>query len=154
MSLVHMTAAAVLLLQVAAPAPKTSTPSTPKQAAAANPADVGVTVTYKGKGTVDPAHKVIVFAFADSNITSDSRPIDTQFASKNGETVTFKNVSAPVYVFAVYDEKGTYDGLSGPPPSGTPSTIYRKQPKGTPTVVAPGSPAIKFAFDDSERWSK
>ena len=154
MNLVHMTAAAVLLLQPAAPAPQTATPSTARQAAAAKPADVGVTVTYKGQGTVDPAHKVIVFAFADSNITSDSRPLDTQFATKNGETVTFKNLSAPVFVFAVYDEKGTYDGLSGPPPAGTPSAIYRKQPKGTPTVVAPGAAAVKFAFDDSERWSK
>ena len=95
-----------------------------------------------------------VFAFTDPNITSGSRPVDTQFASRNGETVTFKNVTTPIYVFAVYDEKGTYDGVSGPPPSGIPSATYRKTPKGAPTAVAPAAPAIKFAFDDSERWSK
>ena len=148
MKLIPIAAAALLLFQ-AAPAPKTK--------------DVAVSVTYKGKGVVDAGHKIIVYAFADPDITSASRPIDTQFSSKNGETVTFKSPSAPVYIFAVYDEKGTYDGVSGPPPAGTPSATYRKAPtapkapkapKAAPVAVAPGSPAVKFTFDDSERWSK
>ena len=154
-------AAAFLMLQTAA-APKAATPkaATPKAAtkaaatAAVAPTDVAVTVAYKGKGAVDAGHKIIVFAFTDANVTSNSRPVGTQFASKSGETVTFKNVSAPLYLFAVYDDKGTYDGVSGPPPAGVPSTLYRKTPKGAPTAVAPGSPAVKFTFDDSERWSK
>jgi hypothetical protein len=154
MSLMHTAAAAILLFQAAGPAHKPATPSAQKPAAAPAATDVGVTVTYKGKGTVDPAHRVIVFAFTDPNITSGSRPVDTQFVTKNGEMVTFKNVASPIYVFAVYDEKGTYDGVSGPPPAGIPSATYRKTPKGSPTVVAPGAPAVKFVFDDSERWSK
>jgi hypothetical protein len=148
-------AAAVLMLQTAA-APRAATPkaATPKAAATATvaPTDVAVTVAYQGKGAVDASHKIIVFAFTDANVTSNSRPVGTEFASKSGETVTFKNVSAPLYLFAVYDDKGTYDGVSGPPPAGIPSTLYRKAPKGAPTAVAPGSPAVKFTFDDAERW--
>jgi hypothetical protein len=150
-------AAVVLLMFQPATAQKPAAPKAgaPKPAAAApKTSDVAVSVTYKGKGAVDAGHKLIVFAFADSNITSASRPLGTQFASKNGETVTFTDVAAPVYVFAVYDEKGTYDGVSGPPPAGIPSATYRKTPKGAPTAVAPGSAAVKFTFDDSERWSK
>ena len=106
-------------------------------------------------GTVDATHKIIVFAFSDPDITSGSRPIGpAKFVAKNGETVKFENVTTPVYLFAVYDEKGSYDGVSGPPPAGIPSTTYRKTPKGTPTAVAPGSPAVRFTFDDRERWSK
>jgi hypothetical protein len=154
-------AAAVLLMFQGATAPKQAAPkatTAPAKAAAAPKTaatDVAVTVAYKGKGVVDAGHKIIVFAFADSNITSNSRPVGAaQFAAKNGDTVTFTNVPSPIYVFAVYDEKGSYDGVSGPPPAGIPATIYRKTPKGPATTVAPGSPAVKFTFDDSERWSK
>ena len=157
MNAIPIAAAALLMFQAAtAQKPVAPKPAASKAATAAPAAtDVGVTVTYKGKGPVDASHKIILFAFADSNITSASRPIGAaQFASKNGETLTFKNVTSPIYVFAVYDEKGTYDGVSGPPPSGIPSATYRKTPKGAPTAVAPGAHAIKFAFDDSERWSK
>ena len=157
-------AAAILLTFQGAAAPKQPAAKAPKAVtapakSAAAPAvaatDVGVTVAYKGKGVVDTAHRILVFAFTDANVTSNSRPVGTaQFAAKNGETVTFKNLTGPVYLFAVYDEKGTYDGVSGPPPAGIPATIYRKGAKGPATAVAPGSPAVKFTFDDSERWSK
>ena len=153
MHLILMAVAALFTLQSAGAAQKPAAAGAQKPAAPKS-TDVGVSVTYKGKGTIDATHKVIVFAFSDSNITSGSRPVATQFASRNGETVTFTNVAAPVYVFAVYDEKGTYDGVSGPPPAGIPCATYRKTPKGTPTAVAPGAPVVKFAFDDSERWSK
>jgi hypothetical protein len=151
-------AAAALLMFQASTAPKPAAPkAAASKAAAAAPAatEVGVTVTYKGKGPVDAGHRIILFAFGDPNVTSASRPIGAaQFASKNGETLTFKNVTSPIYVFVVYDEKGTYDGVSGPPPAGVPATIYRKAPKAAPIAVAPGSPVIKFTFDDSERWNK
>jgi hypothetical protein len=161
MTIVQIAAASLLLFQTAAPAAKKPATAAPKAAAskaapaAAAATEVGVTVNYKGKGPVDAGHKIVLFAFGDPNITSGSRPIGAaQFASKNGETLTFKNITSPIYVFAVYDEKGSYDGVSGPPPAGLPSTIYRKAPKGAPTAVAPGSPVVKFSFDDSERWSK
>ena len=95
MTLIPIAAAALLMLQTAAPAPKKPAPAPPKAAAKAAPAasqkstDIAVTVTYKGKGTVDASHKVIVFAFTDPNVTSASRPIATEFAGKNGETIAF-----------------------------------------------------------------
>ena len=117
--------------------------------------DVAATVTYRGKGAVDAGHNIRVFAFTDPNITSGSQPIGpAQSIAKNGGTVKFENVTAPIYLFAIYDEKGAYDGVSGPPPAGIPSATYRKIPKGAPTAVAPGSAAVKFTFDDTERWSK
>jgi len=156
MIVIPVTAAALLMFQAAGGAPNKPVTATPKAAAVAPQkfTDVRAAVTYKGKGVVDAGHKIIVFAFSDPNITSDSRPVGTQFATKNGETVAFKNVASPIYLFAVYDEKGTYDGVSGPPPAGIPVATYSKAPKGAATAVAPGSPAVTFSFDGSERWSK
>ena len=153
MMMIEIAATALLMLQPAtaqkAPPPK------PAPAAKSAATDLAVTVTYKGKGTVDAAHKVIVWLFAESDLTSASRPLATQFVTKNGETIVFKNAPAtPVYVFAVYDDKGGYDGVSGPPPHGLPAALYRKGPKTPPLAVKAGGPAIKFTFDDSERWNK
>jgi len=159
MMMLEIAATALLLLQPAAAqkaAPQKPAPQ--KQPPAAKPAatDLAVTVTYKGKGTVDAGHKIIVWLFADaSNLTSNSRPLDTQVVTKNGETIVFKNAPAtPVHIFAVYDEKGGYDGISAPPPHGIPSSVYKKGPKGPPLAVKAGGPAIKLTFDDSERWNK
>lgn len=153
MMMLEIAATALLLLQPAA----TQKAPPPKPAPAAKPTatDIAVTVSYKGKGTVDAGHKVIVWIFSDANLTSASRPLDTQFVTKNGATVVFKNAPAtPVFVFAVYDEKGGYDGISGPPPHGLPSALYRKGPQTLPVAVKAGGPAIKLTFDDSERWNK
>jgi hypothetical protein len=168
MNVITIAAATLLMFQTAGAAPKQAAPkpsaakpsaakaAAPKPAATApKTTDVSAVVTYKGKGAVDAGHRIIVFAFSEPDITSGSRPVaPAQFVSKNGETVTFKNVASPIYLFAVYDEKGSYDGVSGPPPAGIPAGPYRKAAKGAPTAVAPGSAAVKFTFDDSERWSK
>src|SRR5829696_2369751 len=132
MTMLHLTAAALLLLQPAAPAKKPATPAQKAHAAAAKPAptDLTVVVTYKGKGTVDENHKVIAWLFTDSAIASSSRPIATLSTVKNGDTLTFKDVAAtPVYIFTAYDSKGGYDGVSGPPPAGIPTALYRKAAK-------------------------
>jgi len=157
MNVLSITAAALLVLQPTAAKSGAQKPPAPKPAATAakpSPTDLPVTITYKGKGAVDEAHKIIAWAFADPDITSGSRPIGTEFASKNGGTVTFKNLSSPVYVFVVYDEKGGYDGVSGPPPHGLPCATYRKTPGTPPVALKPGAASVKFTFDDSERWSK
>jgi hypothetical protein len=144
-------AAALLILPPAASQP---TPQKPKPAAAARtaPTDLPVTISYRGKGTVDAGKKLIVWLFADANITSASRPITHLIATRNNETLVFKDVTtSPVYLFAVYDETGGYDGVSGPPPPGVPSAPYRKAGKGPAVAVKAGAP-IRFTFDDSERW--
>jgi len=155
---ISIAAAALLVLQSttaarpAAQKPAAAKPAT--TAASAARTDLPVTVTYKGKGTVDGAHKLFVWLFDNPDITSNSRPVSSLSTTKNGETLMFKNVTAsPVYVFAVYDTTGNYDGVSGPPPAGVPSAPYRASAKGAPAAVTPGAP-IKFSFDDSEPWKK
>ena len=153
-----MAAAAVLLLQPAAPA-KAPAPAQEKPAATAAakpaPTDLAVTVSYKGKGTVDAKHQLVAWLFTDAAITSNSRPIATLTTAKNGDTVTFKDVPAtPVYVFVAFDKQGGYDGRSGPPPPGTPTAIYRKVAKGEPTAVKAGGAPLKIVVDDSQPWNK
>src|SRR5688572_2990195 len=113
MMLTPVAAAALMLMQSGATTPRTPAPAKP-QAAVAKPApgkpaatDLAVTVTYKGKGTVDASHQLIAWLFADPAITSGSRPIATTSSAKNGDTLTFKDVPAtPVYVFVAFDQKG------------------------------------------------
>ena len=151
MSCIHVVAAAMLLQS---PAPKPAAPAASAKGPAA-PADITVTLTYAGKGPVDAQHKLLAWLFTDPNVTSGSRPVATQSSARNGAGITFKDAPAsPVYIFAVYDEKGGYDGISGPPPAGVPSGIYRKLPKGPPTPVKAGSPPVKFTLTDAERWNK
>jgi hypothetical protein len=119
--------------------------------------DVAVTVSYTGKGPVDSGHSILLFLFTDPNIGPQSEPIGApQIAVKNGATVRFKNVTAKaVYVVAIYNEKGTYDGASGPPPPGTPIGIYAKDAKSPPLAVTPGArTAIKMTFNDAKRWGQ
>ena len=153
----HLTAAALLLWQPA-PAQKPSTPPPKPSVTAAKPAatDLTVTLTYKGKGTVDANHRLLAWLFADANVTSNSRPIGSAVTTaKNGDTITFKDVpGTPVYVFVAYDSKGGYDGVSGPPPPGIPTGFYRQAAKGEPTAVKAGGPALKVTFDDTQPWNK
>ena len=159
MTLIQLVAAAAIVLQATtAPKPPAQKPGgSAKPAAAAKPAagTLPVTLTYKGKGVVDDKHKLIVWIFSDPNITSGSRPVGTQVTTKNGGTVMFTNApSTPVYLFAVYDETGSYDGVSGPPPAGLPCALYKKAPKGPPTPVTAGTESVSFTFTDAERWNK
>lgn len=154
MTMLHVAAAALLLLQ-AAPAKKPAAPAQKAPAAAVTaPTDLTVTLTYKGKGTVDESHKLLAWLFTDATVTNDSRPVATMASAKNGATLTFKNVPAtPVYVFAAYDQKGGYDGLSGPPPPGIPTAMYRaKADKGSATPLKAGAPPVALTFDDSHPW--
>jgi hypothetical protein len=118
----------------------------------AKPADVSVTVAYTGKGGVDEAHPIWVFLFDSPEIGSGSVvPIMAMSVKKSGAAAVFKGVTAdPVYIAVAYDEKGGYDGNSGPPPSGVPVSIYSTDGKGTPAAVKPAA-KVKLSFDDSRR---
>lgn len=159
MTLIPLVAAAALVLQAtAAPKPAAQKPGgAARPAATAKPAagTLPVTLTYKGKGVVDEKHKIIAWIFSEPDITSGSRPVGTQITTKNGGTVMFTNApSTPVYVIAMYDETGNYDGVSGPPPPGLPYSVYKKTPKGAPTPVTAGTDSVKLTFTDAERWNK
>lgn len=110
-----------------------------------------VTVDYKGAGTVDATHEVFVWVFDTPNIGADSVPIANDAITANGGTLTFSGLPKEVYLAVAYDEKGDYDGMSGPPPSGTPITIYGDQ--GVAKAVATGGPdaVLSVTFDDSTR---
>lgn len=150
-------ASALLMLQPAATKPAAAKPGPAAQPAAAKPAatELPVTVTYKGKGTVDANHQLIAWLFSDPNVTSNSRPIATLSTAKNGDTLVFKDVPAtPVYVFVAFDSKGGYDGRSSAPPAGIPTALYSKTAKGPAVAVKAGGPAIRVTFDDSQPWNK
>jgi hypothetical protein len=116
--------------------------------------DVTVTVTYTGKGKVDDTHDILVFLFDHPDPTANSKPIAREVINKSGGTATFKAVQGDaIYITAVYDEKGDYDGLSGPPPPGTPVATYGKAGKAIAVKPAKGT-KIKMSFDDSRRFGK
>lgn len=109
-----------------------------------------VTVEYKGTGSVDATHEVFVWVFDTPNIGADSVPIANDVATANGASLNFSGLPKEVYLAAAYDEKGDYDGMSGPPPSGTPITIYGDM--GVAKAVVTGADAaITVSFDATVR---
>jgi hypothetical protein len=157
---------AVILLTVAAASPfafaaatadkyaqAQKPPPPPPPAAAVK--NVTVTVTYTGKGPVDAGHGILVFLFSDPNIGAQAKPLSgPQIVQKNGGSVTFKDVTTnPVYIAAVYNEKGSYDGVTGPPPPGTPWAVYKKDAKSPAIAVTPGpKTTVKMSFSDATRF--
>ena len=115
--------------------------------------ELSVTVSYKGKGEVDAKHEIFVFLFDTPNFAAGSLPIATRAVTKNGDAAKFADLTvSPVYVAVAYDETGDYDGLSGPPPPGTPVAVYTTDGKGTPAPVDVSGPAqITITFTDSQR---
>jgi hypothetical protein len=141
-------------MTAASPLAQAQKPPPPPPPAAAAAKNVSVTVTYTGKGPVDAKHGILVFLFANPNIGPGSQPLGPpQIIQKNGATVTFKDVSAaPVYIAAVYNDKGTYDG-SAPPPAGTPMGIYAKDVKSPAIAVTPGpKTTVKMTFSDATKF--
>ena len=112
---------------------------------------VKVTVTYKGKGTVDTSHKLWVWLFDTPNIGAGSMPIDQIALDKNGTEAVFESVAGDkVYVAVAFDEKGAMMG-DGPPPTGSPIGILMG-PDGTPNGLTPGDKApVALTFDDTIR---
>jgi hypothetical protein len=112
---------------------------------------VKVTVTYKGKGTVDGSHKLWVWLFDSPNIGAGSMPIAQMALDKNGTEAVFDAVAGDtVYIAVAFDEQGAMAG-DGPPPTGTPIGILAGQ-GGAPSPVTPGDKGVAtLTFDDSFR---
>jgi hypothetical protein len=110
-----------------------------------------VTVQYTGQGTVDATHEIFIWAFDTPQVTNDSVPVANAVITTNGGTAALTGLPARVYLAAAYDEKGDYDGTSGPPPAGTPVVIYGDggQAKAVPTDGA--SAAVTLTFDATHR---
>jgi hypothetical protein len=118
------------------------------------PRTLKVKLNYTGSGTVDDKHKIIVFLFDSPDfMQGNAMPIGAQQASAKNETVTFPDLaSSPVYVTAVFDPSGQYEGMSAPP-SGSSMGLYSKTP-GTPEPVKiePGETVtVELPFDDTAK---
>jgi hypothetical protein len=112
---------------------------------------VKVTVNYKGKGKVDPAHKLWVYLFDSPNIGAGSIPIGQLALEKNGADAVFEDIAGEqVYVAVAFDEHGTMMG-DGPPPTGSPIGILSGA-NGAPSPVTPGAKTgAVLNFDDTVR---
>jgi hypothetical protein len=110
---------------------------------------VKVTVTYKGKGTVDAAHKLWVWIFDTPNIGPGSQPIDQIALDANGSEAVFNNVApGQVWIAVAFDQLGLMTG-NEPPPSGTPISVHMGA-DGAPSAVTPGDKgAVTITFDDT-----
>ena len=112
-------------------------------------ANVSVSVSYTGKGTVDTSHRLWVWLFSSPEIGAGSMPIAQLSLEKNDTVAVFEGIAAErVWVAAAFDEKAIMTG-NEPPPGGTPVGIYVGS-DGAPKSVAPGETA-KLTFDDSMR---
>ena len=112
---------------------------------------VKVTVTYKGKGTVDTSHKLWVWLFDSPNIGAGSMPLDQVALDINSADAVFENVAGDkVYIAVAFDEQGAMMG-DAPPPSGTPISILMGA-DGVPRSVVPGgNDAVVMTFDGTMR---
>jgi hypothetical protein len=112
---------------------------------------VKVTVHYKGKGKVDPSHKIWVWLFDSPNIGPGSMPIGQVALDKNDTDAVFDaGAATQVWIAVAYDESGAMTG-EGPPPTGTPIGILTSK-EGAPAPVTPGDKGtVSLTFDESIR---
>ena len=64
---------------------------------------------------------------------------------------TFSGLPKEVYIAAAFDEKGDYDGTSGPPPPGTPITIYGEMGVAKAVPTGGADAAVTVTFDATVR---
>jgi hypothetical protein len=123
------------------------------QAAPAEDAgNLKVTVDYKGPGTVDKTHQLFVWIFDTPDISESSTPVATDVVTANGGSASFTGLPKTVYLAAAFNEKGeAYDQSQGPPPPGTPITIYGGVGTATGVPTGGADAAVTVDFDDSMR---
>ena len=109
-------AVAALLVNLAPPAAALNAAPLAASVAAGT---VKVTVTYKGKGTVDASHKLWVWVFDTPNIGRRLRCRSIRSRStRTAPTRCSKDVVADkVWIAVAFDESGAMKG-DGPPPTG------------------------------------
>jgi uncharacterized protein (DUF2141 family) len=112
-----------------------------------------VKLTYNGSGTVDKSHKIIVFVFDSPDFVQGANvlPIASGSATEKTQTVAISGLSPDtVYLVAIFDPSGAYDGTSGPPPSGASIGLHGDAGAPAPIKLQADKPAqIDLAFDDS-----
>ncbi len=112
-----------------------------------------VKVHYKGSGTVDEKHKILVFLFDSPEFGhGNAMPFAVMSTSSKDGTVTFNDVvKSPAYVGTVYEPTGSYAERQGPPPRGASLGMYSKAPgQPAPVKVEAGKTVnLELTFDDT-----
>ena len=112
-----------------------------------------VKVHYKGSGTVDEKHKIVVFLFDSPDFgRGNVMAFAVMSTSSKDGTVTFNDVAkSPAYVGTVYEPSGSYAERQGPPPPGSSLGMYSKTPgQPAPVKVEAGKTIdVELTFDDS-----
>ena len=114
-----------------------------------------VKLNYTGSGTVDEKHKIFVFMFdtPDFATTPEVNPIGMESGTAKDAMLTFADTGkSPVYIVAVFDPTGGYEGQSYPP-SGSSLGIYGATPgKPDPIKIEAGQKVeVELKFDDSTK---
>lgn len=132
-------------------------PQSQSQGSAPATRTLKVKLNYTGSGTVDAKHPILVFVFDGPDFRDGQLPpIAQNQASAKDATLTFKDLTAsPVYIAAVYDPSGTYEGDSMPPANASVG-MYEKQPGvPAPIEIAAGKTAeVTLSFDDSHKFQQ
>jgi len=114
-----------------------------------------VKLHYAGAATVDAKHQIRVFLFDSPDfVQGNAMPITMQSGDAKDATVTFADVGkSPVYAAAVLDPSGSYDGQSGPPPSGSSLGLYTKTPPAPSAINIDEGKTVEvdLPFDDSTK---
>lgn len=122
---------------------------------AAAPRTLQLKIHYTGSGTVDDKHKILVFLFDTPEFVQGTViPFAQQSVSAKEGSLTFSDIAkSPVYIAAVFDPTGGYDGQSGPPPSGSSLGIYTTAPPAPAGVnIEEGKTAsVELTFDDTAK---
>lgn len=114
-----------------------------------------VKLNYTGSGTVDAKHPILVFVFDGPDFQDgELPPIGQDQASAKNATLTFQEITAsPVYVAAVYDPSGNYEGDTLPPPDASVGLYATKPGVPAPIKIAPGKTVqVTLSFDDSHKY--
>lgn len=116
-----------------------------------------VKLNYTGSGTVDAKHEILVFVFDGPDFQDgELPPIGQDQASAKDATLTFQDItSSPVYVAAVYDPSGNYEGDTLPPSDASVGLYEKNQKPGTPAPIkiAPGKTVqVTLSFNDSHKY--
>jgi hypothetical protein len=112
-----------------------------------------VKLKYTGSGTVDEKHRIFVFLFDTPDFIKGENAMPIAFGSGAAKdaTVTVSDIAtSPVYLIAIYDPTGAYEGMSKPP-SGASLAIYGKTPgePGPIAIEAGKTTEIDVPFDDT-----
>lgn len=124
------------------------TPSSP--GVAAESGSLTITVEYKGAGKVDKEHQIWIWVFDTPTIDESSEPVSITSVAENNGSASFNSLPETVYIAVCFDEKGGYDGTSGPPQSGSPVSIHGGADAAKP-VKTGGEAKVTVTFDDSMR---